>query len=287
MNENLHPLIEAYLDGTASPEAIQELDILLQENPDAREAFLETVILDADLATMPSGDEESTVRNVSEKPIRAQRPRRTTGWKLPPWSPLALAAGLFIMIGGMVWFFSPQRRWSDLVKARVTHIEGTADFPVGTEIRPGARISLPEKSKLTLTYTDGTAIKLRNATMLSIGKTATHKQLALREGTLEAQVTPQPTNQPMRIETPRAFVTVEGTHFLLFISPGHDQIKVKEGVVEITEKTTGKVVEGVAPGRYNITEGKIIKVPDFQLQLRPAGAAPDSEPVFRTRGEEL
>ncbi|MEM7391637.1 MAG: FecR family protein [Verrucomicrobiota bacterium] len=257
MNPDFLQRIERYFEGEASDEDIQELDLILREYETARKQFLHAAQFESSLSTILMEQED-----VSSPPalVQAAKPPR----RRPRWMPTALAAALLILLVGTIGFFINRDPTPDVLRATVSTVQNAGAFVPGHSIRPGARIELSETGVLSFAYQDGTEVTLKKSASLSIPKKFSNKRLFLQSGELMAQVTPQPTNQPMVVETPRAFITVKGTHFRIAIQPKGELVAMEQGAVEIREKSSGDRQKAVAKNRYLIEDGKITTISGFQ-----------------------
>jgi len=105
----------------------------------------------------------------------------------------------------------------------------------------GAVVVFPDKTRVEI---------LAEAEVRDLG-TERGKKLVLERGTLRAEVTPQPQDQPLVILTPHAEAKVLGTTLRLLVDPNKTRLDVMEGKVRLTRKPDGRSVD-VASGHYAV-----------------------------------
>ncbi|HEY3322389.1 MAG TPA: FecR domain-containing protein [Planctomycetota bacterium] len=122
--------------------------------------------------------------------------------------------------------------------ARVLRLGQAIPVAEGLEVRPGDRVLISGPDKLLVRCTDGTAVALQGETDLQFlnstgeGEKARATLLRLAAGKFQAEVSPQPKDSPLTVETPHATVTVIGTRFSLLVSGTQTNLDVSEGSVQ-------------------------------------------------------
>lgn len=118
MNPNLEELANRYLDGQAAPGEVEQLNRLLQDQPESRRAFADLANLDSALAEYAPGWEEP---KAVMQPQRLRAGIRTHLW---------LAAAACLVMGfAAVWWQTAQ------VAATVAQGVGSADLSPGMQVR--------------------------------------------------------------------------------------------------------------------------------------------------------
>ena len=120
---------------------------------------------------------------------------------------------------------------------------------------PGARSAF---------VTEQTSLFWRAVLTISLGK---QKELSLLEGSLSANVAPQPKGRPLLIHTSTAKLDVLGTQFDLVAEPSSTQLSVAEGHVLVTRLMDGSVAE--VPAEHQIRASADVHE-GFSVQQRPA-----------------
>lgn len=126
---------------------------------------------------------------------------------------------------------------------------------VASQVQPGQTVETRgRESSTVLAYKDATSIVLANDTVFTVEK-ASQKRLTLDEGSMAANVSPQPPSKPMLIRTPHAEIQVIGTRFSVETEPQRTKLSVTEGKVRIRliQQGDGQWVE-VPAGSYALAE---------------------------------
>ncbi|MES2572272.1 MAG: FecR domain-containing protein, partial [Verrucomicrobiota bacterium] len=106
-----------------------------------------------------------------------------------------------------------------------------AEKPVDLQ---AADIIVADEAEATLTYPDGSVIRLSAESELHIVDFSA-KQLNLHKGGIHVTAAPQSKAYPMVITAPTAAATVIGTRFFLSAAPGATWISVQEGAVHFAK----------------------------------------------------
>lgn len=231
-------LIHRYLDGHLSAAELVSLNRRLREDAALREhlrLIAEQAVALGDLAR------RDTAAHMSATTLERKEPRRTAPSRAT-W--LALAASfVFLAVSG--WFFSASQPATVLALVEST---GTVAWSNGAPIQPGQRLpagtleTVGDASTAQFRFADGTLITLHGQTELTFSEDG-QKILVLSQGTVSAQVMPQPKGRPMLVRTPSAVVEVVGTAFDLTARPEDTWLKVNEGMVKLKRLADGSQVE--------------------------------------------
>jgi predicted esterase/anti-sigma factor RsiW len=177
-------------------------------------------------------------------------------------APLAIAATL-LAAAGIYLAFQTSVTTPELV-AVLTELRGaegaTANAEIagkpaqaGAKLQPGQTLSLGRGTQASLRYPDGTRVDLRPESRVTLlqpdGPAAKH--LRLEQGTLTADVTPQPANAPLVASTTLARATVRGTVFTLTAGAADTRLDVRHGRVQLERLADGADVM-VAEGQFAV-----------------------------------
>jgi len=116
----------------------------------------------------------------------------------------------------------------------------------GEGVRTGAA-----RSRAVLSFHDGTRIVLHAGSLLRGLDDRPRKSALLAEGTLAADVVPQPAERPFVLSTPNAETTVLGTRFTLSALPDATRLDVRSGRVRLLRSSDRAAVE-VAAGHFAV-----------------------------------
>jgi hypothetical protein len=129
-------LIGSYLEGTATPEQIRQLDALLLKNAELRDAFLRYARIDAALAGRPARAAEQPL--LSELSWENTRKLRSSRFRL---SPMAVAAAAGVVFGmfcsSMVWAYVVPMATRVATLLDESFESGSAPRAKGMPIEPG------------------------------------------------------------------------------------------------------------------------------------------------------
>lgn len=131
----------------------------------------------------------------------------------------------------------------------------------GMRLPPGALEISSESGMARLRFDDDTTLSFTGVSDAIITQTM-GKSLRMKRGQLSAKVSPQRSNNPMRIETPTSEVVILGTQFSLNVKEQTTGLDVFEGKVRMRRLSDGKE-QNVPSGRQltSTLEGKAEFVP--------------------------
>ncbi len=156
---------------------------------------------------------------------------------------LALAACFALLLGLVRSQFSPTMEEPVLAEARgqaVAIQRGTEWIraTAGLALRPGDVLSTGINGVAVIGFgNEQTKLRVAEKTELTFAAFKSAKRLALKTGTLEADVARQPAFRPLVVTTPNAAATVIGTRFTLQASAAHTRLDVAEGKVRFADTT--------------------------------------------------
>ena len=242
-------LIDAYLDGRATPEQLAQLDAALRKDEDLRLEFVESANLIAELSEVLCGNEPELE---TPKPMR--------------WWPLAAAAVLAIGLFALSRINTqplpqPQAQPEAQLASPTSLMPADAAVLPGNAFEPPCRLQVATRTEFV--YPDGSRLTLAAGTALR-AEAGPSKALFLEQGSLEATVHQQET--PMTVESAHSKVTVLGTAFRLTTAQDSDEFELQEGKVRLRENRTGD--------ERDISPGAIYQVgaAEARLSLRPAAS---------------
>ncbi|MDG1892863.1 MAG: FecR family protein [Verrucomicrobiota bacterium] len=238
--------IESYLNGSISPEAFEDLQDRMIENPVLRKAVRRYLSLDYHLQEGGSALEEATSaqRGVGDSQAATFKAHRS--WPRTVW---AAAASIAVLVVGLSFFLRESKASSATISAihgpvQWTNSEGqTLDrLQPGTSLDHGLLESLLPESWIELTFQDASKLTLsgHSTLMVSVGK---RKRLHLRKGSLSAEITAQPENRTMVLHTPTAELRVLGTRFDVVAQSDVTKLIVNEGRVHLKRLFDGSTAE--------------------------------------------
>lgn len=279
MKDDWQEKIDAYFEGTASPEEVAELDRALREDEELRVQLLESAHLIDELSQVLSG---------AEKPVtELKTARRKFQKKKPPaWQLLAFAASVVFALGAFLhllhtWRESdpPGNTPSSLMLA-----EGSAEFEgklmrIGERIDPPGRLVAQGTEMALLRFPDGSTLRLEEGAALRLDATA-NKSIFLEQGALRANVQTQPEDRKMNMETSNSKVTVLGTRFRLATAIVEDQLDLRHGRVQLEAKKTGEQRIVTAESKVAIP-GLASDGAEFEWTTNSSGDVRVSPPVKR------
>ena len=236
MNDDL--LIQRLLDGTLTPAEHAEVNQRLRDDSALREHLrdvAEQAVAMGDMARQRKTD--TPVRS----PHSAGKSARYSSW-------LALAASLTVLAAS-AWLFLGSRETPVLTLvdasgsvARSHGGEWRTEIGIGESMAAGTLETVGESATAQLQFRDGTLISLTGESELSFSEDG-QKLLVLREGSLSAQVKPQPKGKPMLVRTPSAEAEVIGTVFNLSTRSEDTLLKVDEGLVKLKRLSDGSAID--------------------------------------------
>lgn len=117
---------------------------------------------------------------------------------------------------------------------------------VGDLLHGRDMITTGQASEAVLRFNDGSRIRLREGTELSLEELSlfangtTRTRLRMEIGELFAKIRPLPTRDSVfTVESTLLTVSVRGTAFHMIVQPTHAQVEVTEGEVEVTRRIPG------------------------------------------------
>ncbi|MGA2866952.1 MAG: FecR family protein [Verrucomicrobiota bacterium] len=273
-------LMQKYVSGQLTPEEAARLLRHLKAQPSLGAALLSQMEIDLLLRELTG----SVGRNSQPAPVTiaplepaaapAELPLQTAMTALRrgsrstalPWV-TGLAAALALVAGYWVWpdkdnvprlrrgsaGVEVQRGEKRLPATRKLHLQA------GDIIETG-----PGQSAVVEFAREGTRVKLKEETRLSLVSLEKGKHFVLDRGKLEAAVARQPAGEPLAVATPQAEASVRGTKFSLSSQWEATWLKVLKGEVELQSKSAG-LSQSVIAGQFAVAAQNV------ELKARPIG----------------
>ena len=271
--------IEAYLEGTATPEMVEQLDRALSKDEALRLQFLHAANLEAELSLVLCGEdapsEFNALEHVPEGVPTEASVHDSSRWKRLRW-PVAAILSAAVPALFLTLFHLSDREASPRIAwpSSLQLIEGLASFG-GEVLRPGEPCEAPGRilagtdTTVVLQYPDGSRLTLEEGTALRL-ESGPGKKVFLEQGALVADMQPQKAGEEMIMDTPNATVTVLGTRYRLETTIIEDLLQVEHGKVRLLEKRTNR--ESIA------THGSASRIPGVVETLFPTVSEPSDPP---------
>jgi len=304
-DESLVELVELVLQGTASDEQKRELQVRLLASAEDRKVYLHRLNLHSALRRQFAFDAEAE----ASEPLSLTREGRPDGGRRGPRgrpSPWRWAAAAAIAAGVLFAAVYFQRPGAERPIATITGLSGSLqwtgdggrvsyDLSVGTGLRGGTIEGLEPGSWLELEFRDGSTVTVSGNSMLTFSDRR-QKELHLKEGSMSANVNPQPAGKPMLIYTRSARLEVLGTQFDVDAGLLATTLNVSHGTVRVRRLIDGSTVDVLARHRVVAAadrELSPVPVPDpvnrwtSRLHLGPAATQGKWSPRTDTEDAKL
>lgn len=277
-------LFDRHLRGELSEAEMEQLAQLLDSDPAMREQFVEFALWDARIADVLS-DSAKTV------PGDLRRRRSVLRWIIG--TTVAISA---VLLFAFLAAFNVEPPDSDRSGEPVRHVvkitgmggslqwtgdggEIVQNLKIGDRLPGGTIEALTPDSWFKADFDDGSSVAITGISRLTISAIG-RKVLHLKKGSLNCNVRPQPTGQPMRIHTQSALLEVLGTRFDVEVDSASTLINVTEGKVRVQRLSDRATVEVSAGLRLVVAADRkmvALRVPDSintwksLLELGPDG----------------
>ncbi len=225
-------------------------------------------------ASRPAGNGSAVPRKLAP-PVVSPPP---SGSSSHPWLKFsAVMAGLLLFAAGLL------RLEYTAAARKIAEVDEVAGMVLiyrdevgivaaeGMPILPGDEIRAKENAQLKLTFRDRSRVTISAGSQVVFLPGTAHlpglltagrsKELFLSEGTLAADVQPQPPGRPMILETPLVEAQVLGTRLILRVEAEQSRVEVIEGLVAVQSKLhqTEPPVE-VPAGHQAVADKKALRV---------------------------
>lgn len=293
MRDELDILIARYLDGTATPAEIEQLDDHLARDPAAGHELYQAAYYDALLrdalapvarpGTLDDAEElatpavAGTIRPAASGNghVAATRtPTRPNRFRLRPTAWTGWAAAACVLVGAVVGWRVLRPAQVDQpfasksiippAEARVVVAVGSGVMVDGsggtrpaapdTRLAPNDKVRTGAAPAAIALAGEPTRIDLAPQTAVTFAGGA-GKQFTLWTGRVDCQVDKQSPDQPLVVMTPQAQVTVVGTRFDVSAARDWTRVRVSHGTVRVMRHTDGATVD-VSAGQYVDVAGR-------------------------------
>jgi ferric-dicitrate binding protein FerR (iron transport regulator) len=246
MNERFMDLASRYLDGEEG--GADELKKILRDDPEARQTFARLI------------RQHSALRWLHATPLRSASRR-------PRWIPAVAAAACLVVAVGAAWLLRGGGSFASIVEAENSvwvERSGTSVAAMrGMELLAGDVVRTDDSSAARVRYAgEATTVELRGGTRLRLSASESGKRLEILDGTIEADVAPQPPGRPMVLASAHAEVSVVGTVFTVSAAPDRTRVDVDKGAVRVTGRAEKKEIH-VAAGNF------VVAAPGVELKSKP------------------
>jgi len=292
-------LIDRHLRGELNESEKEHLAERLDSDAAARREFVEHVQWDTQFAEMLR--ERRDLLNDPDVLIAAGTRERPAPGRISTL--LAIAAITIVVLVASLFFQRPE---SESRIAKVIGLSGSLvwtgndgqivrDLSLGSELSGGTIEGMAPDSWFELKFNDGSTVMISGHSMLTFADDE-QKMLRLKQGSLSANVVPQPAGRPMQIRTPSALLEVLGTQFDVVAELASTTLNVSEGRVRVKRLSDGRTVDVPAGHRVIAAPDRDLlpqPVPDSvyhwksQLQLGPDGAYGKWSPATDQRAASL
>ena len=221
-DDRLDDLIDRLADGRLDAGELAEIESRLQSDPATREAYLRRMTLHATLedAAAEQGSETMAVSAERPQPQRPSSNRRRVLTAAGVVAAVLFAVSLLLSRQAA----APEPTGSPTI-ATVTAAGGplewtgdggvvSFDLPIGSDVTGGTINSRGPDAWFEVTFRDGSRVRVLGDSQLTLSDLG-QKRLRMRRGRLWADVVPQPSGRPMRIDTDAAIVRAGEAAFSL------------------------------------------------------------------------
>lgn len=246
--EGCRELIQRYFLGTISESEMGELDQRLRDDHALRAEFRAVARLDTNLRDAAS----SVARTEVEL---------GTGIRAPRYAIVLGIAAVAALIIAFVFItkFQPTHQ-SHVPIASISKVSGSMvwigdggevdeSLQEGDLLAGGTLEVHSLNSWAEIVFTDGSSVWVSGPAVLTISDGEEGKMIRVREGNLSLDVSPQPTDRPLRLITPSAEAVVLGTQFNVSADSASTSLTVNEGRVRVTRLADGSIQEVAANHR--------------------------------------
>lgn len=246
-------LIARHLDGDASQDELATLSEQLESDPELRLLYLKMARVHATLASGGIAEfhaiEADSVQSVPSATAPVEPGRVTSRrWFLP------IAAAAVIAITAALIFLLKEENPSAIT---ITSLEGSVEWmtadgqerhslETGRSLLGGEITTLSPDAWVAFAYPDGTRSTVYGLSALRFPE-SDQKILHLTRGRLTANVSKQPADRPLLVQTPAAKLEVIGTQFDVVADDETTSLTVGEGEVEMIPEN-GKASFAVSGG---------------------------------------
>ena len=251
--QDLIDLISRYLDNALPEEETGRLLEIIRADQAAADLLCELSIQHVQLHRLFKKDEATVKRrNLSIAPVFSRF--------MPVWRPLAIAAGLVIIIAAGFWLTGFLRERYEPSGNAIVLLKIGEDITPATDSKTavaGPMVVVPPKTIQLLRFKDGTVFQMESGTKAQIvdtGSATSGKTIKLMSGMVIADVAGQSADFPLRLTTPHVEVVVVGTRFTCKAEADHSHVRMHHGCAHVICKHNGCRLKLNA--RHHVTAGE-------------------------------
>jgi ferric-dicitrate binding protein FerR (iron transport regulator) len=243
-NEAFDCLVLRHLDGCCGEQERQELAEALRHDARKREQFTRLACQHGQLRELLISDHLLAM----QPPVPRRRPppkRTSTTWGKRHLVAAAALVAVAVTVVAVLHTASPPHATMIAGQLAVIRAGHSTPLPVGARVVAGDRLMMSGEGRAQLQLADGSALILSSAAILavtSLDAATSGIALRLEQGSIEAEVAPQPIDHPLVIATVQSQATVVGTHFTLSCDSRASHLEVVKGIVRFRDPYSDPVL---------------------------------------------
>ncbi len=236
--KNLYTLLSSLVDESITQDGINELESILDGNPEAQKIYLHFIGLHQDLQN-----------NNKTASLKSNKTYSNLRWIIGVAALFVVFfTGLFFVLtnNGLKennYAFAEVIAFDGLVEWRDSVSGKEQKFDVGKKLGSGTIECLSANSWAEIKYFDGTSLIVSGFSELALSDNNGAKLIDLLRGDLSVDAKPQPKGKPMKVISPGARAEVLGTQFNVVAGADSTRYIVNEGLVKVRRTYDGSVQE--------------------------------------------
>lgn len=236
--KNLYTLLSSLVDESITQDGINELESILDGNPEAQKIYLHFIGLHQDLQN-----------NNKTASLKSNKTYSNSRWIIGVAALFVVFfTGLFFVLtnNGLKennYAFAEVIAFDGLVEWRDSVSGKEQKFDVGKKLGSGTIECLSANSWAEIKYFDGTSLIVSGFSELALSDNNGAKLIDLLRGDLSVDAKPQPKGKPMKVISPGARAEVLGTQFNVVAGADSTRYIVNEGLVKVRRTYDGSVQE--------------------------------------------
>ncbi len=236
--KNLYTLLSSLVDESITQDGINELESILDGNPEAQKIYLHFIGLHQDLQN-----------NNKTASLKSNKTYSNSRWIIGVAALFVVFfTGLFFVLtnNGLKennYAFAEVIAFDGLVEWRDSVSGKEQKFDAGKKLGSGTIECLSANSWAEIKYFDGTSLIVSGFSELALSDNNGAKLIDLLRGDLSVDAKPQPKGKPMKVISPGARAEVLGTQFNVVAGADSTRYIVNEGLVKVRRTYDGSVQE--------------------------------------------
>ena len=236
--KNLYTLLSSLVDESITQDGINELESILDGNPEAQKIYLHFIGLHQDLQN-----------NNKTASLKSNKTYSNSRWIIGVAALFVVFfTGLFFVLtnNGLKennYAFAEVIAFDGLVEWRDSVSGKEQKFDVGKKLGSGTIECLSANSWAEIKYFDGTSLIVSGFSELALSDNNGAKLIDLLRGDLSVDAKPQPKGKPMKVISPGARAEILGTQFNVVAGADSTRYIVNEGLVKVRRTHDGSVQE--------------------------------------------